>query len=192
MSTLPVMRNITICLCLLLCASLCTAQGGDKNADAQSRPDLSGAWVLDKSKIDLSSSDSDLAQGGMTLIVLHREPEIKITRKFRSKKRDYVQEIVFYSDARGETNPVLIGKDRIKSRTAWEDKRLVSNSLWRSQTERGVREIKVINSWELSPDGKTLIQTVMYSRSRVINPEKAGFLVEGEPSVIRRFFNRAP
>ena len=186
------MKKVALCFWLLSCVAVCLAQGGNKNSTVQSRPDLSGTWMLDKSKIDASSSDSDLAQGGMTLIVLHREPEIKITRKFRSGKKDYVQEIVFYSDARGETNPILTGKGRIKSRTAWEDNRLVSNSLWRHQTERGAQERKVINSWELSSDGKTLIQTIMYSRSRIINPERAGFLVEGEPRVITRFFNRAP
>ena len=185
-------KKVAVCFWLSSCVAVCLAQAGNKNSTVQSRPDLSGTWVLDKSKIDPKGADDDLVQDGMTLIVLHRDPEIKITRKFRSKKKDHVQEIVFYSDGRGETNPIRIGTGRIKSRTTWEDNKLVSSSLWRSQTERGVRERKVVNSWELSPDGKTLIQTVMYSRSRIINPERAGFLVEGEPSVTRRVFNRAP
>lgn len=186
-----VMRKITICLWLLSCAALGIAHDVSQKSASQGRPDLSGTWVLDRKKADLTRFDRDLRRGGITMIVQHLEPEIKITRKFKSEGKDRTQDLVYYTDGRGEKNPGLVTKDMVtESRTLWDGNRLVSKSLSRMRTSQGILEIEGLQKWELSADGRTLTQIITHGNLRS-NP--GGHLpIMFAPPPEKRFFNRVP
>jgi hypothetical protein len=184
------MRKIAICLWLLSCAALCVAQGGSENSKEESRPDLTGTWVLDRQKTDLARFDRDLRRGGITLIVRHLEPEIRITNKFRSEGKDRAQELVYYTDGRGEENPLLVTKGVVKSRTLWDGRKLVSKSFSQMRTSRGILQLEALQKWELSADGRTLTQTITYGDASFNPGGRAPLLFAPPPE--KRVFNRVP
>jgi hypothetical protein len=182
---------MAILLWLLLCATLCPAQVNNKKPVQQARPDLSGTWELDRSKSDLKGYDRDLREGGITLVVAHHEPQMKVTRKFRSEGKDQTQKLLYYTDSRGEENPVLMGKGTVKSKTIWDGHRIVTKSIYRKPTSRGIMSIETLIKWELSSDGSALIQTLTHNLPW-FNPSGAVYPILGYPNVEKRVFKRVP
>ena len=125
------------------------------------------------------------------MIVQHLEPEIKITRKFKSEGKDRTQELVYYTDGRGEKNPALVTKNTVaESRTLWDGNKLVSKSLSRMRTSQGIFEIEGLQKWELSADGRMLIQIITQGNMRSNPGGPVSILFAPPPE--KRVFNRVP
>ncbi len=125
---------------------------------AGSLPNFSGTWQLDKSR-SLVQSERALAhlatQGDLTLVISHREPDLKIEQhiKFRTTERTVVS--TYYTDGRETPNRNLRG-DVITSRSHWEQGALVTDL--RVVHERG-GDTQIVERRELmnlSEDGTRL------------------------------------
>ena len=100
------MKTILLLLCLFACAAAGAAAGDDRKKEGK-HPDLSGTWTLDRSKSDFGVFwDRPLAKTDATLVVVHNEPELKVTRTLRLNGREETKELVYYTDGRGESNPI--------------------------------------------------------------------------------------
>ena len=158
--------------------ALCAAQDGKSKSDA-GRPDFSGNWVLDHSKSALGPLERNLANAEVTLVISHKEPEFKMTRKANVGGREVSQILNYYSDGRGETNPPPFGSADIKTKTKWDKNKLVSSSSQSITTPRGETfYIDTSERRELSGDGKSLTITVSISSPR-------------GPQVIKQVYNKA-
>src|SRR5215216_5809102 len=116
------MRKTIILLCMTLSfATLCAAQDDKAKGDKAARPDMSGAWKLDKSKSQMGRlGQGQMANAVITLTISHKDPELKITRKLSLNGQQQVQELGYFTDGRGETNPAAVGNTNIKTKTKWD------------------------------------------------------------------------
>jgi hypothetical protein len=152
---LPMKKTI---LLMLILASFALAQD-NKSKDA--RPDFSGTWALDKAKSDLGPYERVVARGDITLVIEHKDPELKITRKFTAGGNTSSVVFAYYSDGRGETNPAALGNGDVKTKTRWDKKKLESkfSSSYKSPRDGRVTYFETIDRRELSADGKILTIT---------------------------------
>ena len=148
-------KGLALGACVLLWVAMCAAQ------DSKGRPDFGGSWTRDRSKSDFGRlRDSPDAKRDVTLLVSYEEPTLKLTRRTSFEGREERQELVYYTDGRGETNPSTLGRVGLKSQTKWDGKKIVSRStLTRRAPDGGTLELNSIEKWELSADGRTLTQT---------------------------------
>ena len=173
------MKQVRALLLLLGVAALCVAQDG-KAKSTEGRPDFSGNWVLDHGKSSLGPLERNLANAEVTLVIAHKEPEFKMTRKANSGGRELSQILNYYSDGRGETNPAILGSADIKSKTKWEKTRLVSNGSSSIRLPNGeTASLDFSEKRELSADGNTLTITDSISSPRGLQ-------------VIKQVYARAP
>jgi len=174
------MKRVIVLLCVLSLAAWCWAQDSKSKASA-ARPDFSGNWVLDHSRSSLGALERMLANAEITLVITHKEPELKISRKASVNGREQAQILTYYSDGRGETNPAVIGSTETKTRTKWDKTKLVSDASTSLNTPRGdTIHIDTSERRELSTDGNTLTITVSISGT----PQG--------PQVIKQVYGRAP
>ncbi|MCI0665346.1 MAG: hypothetical protein L0220_30155 [Acidobacteria bacterium] len=80
------MRKTWTVLLLIISAAI----GFGQETPKSNQPDLSGTWVLDMDRSDLAGPKSGLIYDSLTLIIEHREPEIKITRKLVKDRKETV------------------------------------------------------------------------------------------------------
>lgn len=150
-------------------------------------PELTGTWVFNLSKSDIGSPGGSPLYDELTLTIVHREPEIKILRQLRKKKRETTNRLIYYSDKRGESNPTMGGAS-LRSKTSWEGNILVSAGI----TRQGDPFLSVLTEtterWELSPDGNTLKQTSSFTGTLTIN----GHVSPAEHLRIVRVFEKKP
>ncbi len=140
-------------LWLLLAVTTCVAQNEGGRSDKQTKPDLSGRWVLDKSR-------SDKVEHDLTLNIFHLEPEIRITKSFVEDGRARIEESVYYTDGRLEPTTGEMALEYIfKPVTKWRGKTLVREFI---HVTKGTKfEIVTTEEWKLSKDGGTLTRTVV-------------------------------
>ena len=121
-----------------------------------------------------------MANAVVTLTITHKEPGLKITRKVSVGDQQQAQELSYFNDGRGETNPAAFGNTNVKTKTKWDGTKIVSKGtitiIPRSTSEPIY--IDLVEKRELSADGKTLVINLFIS-----NP--AG------NEVIKQVFNRA-
>ena len=154
------MKAILLTLCLLACAA--AADAG--KMEGKSRPDFSGTWRIDKSKSDFGEfSDRPLSKADATLVVEHKDPELKIRRTLSLDGREEVKEFTYYADERGETNQATIGVGEVKSKTKWDGDKVVSEARLTRRGQGGPYELNVVQKWQVSSDGKTLTNTTTIS-----------------------------
>jgi hypothetical protein len=169
-----------------------------KQKAAQTKPDFSGTWLLDRAKGNVGSSTT-LDQ---PVKITHHDPELRITRMISSNGQPTAQEFVYYTDGRGETNPTIIflststdvnrsvhDNDVTKSKTTWSGNKLVTRSTVRNLIGGHLLEFEMIDEWKLSPDGKTLTET---SRTVFHQDTSGTVFVPGAQPEIKRVFNRVP
>lgn len=181
------MRKIVVFLCVLSFVGLCVGQAGQKSP-AKSRPDFSGAWTLDSSRGNYKRFNAEVAKGGMTLNITQNEPEIKVTRKFILDGKEQTQELVYYTDERGEINPVMMSNVLIKSKTKWDGKKLVSKSTTETVGHGSKFWIDTTEKWELSADGETMTQTGSISQPRGNVPN--AIFVPANAEDVKKVFKR--
>lgn len=157
------------------------------------KPNFAGQWVLDKSKSTKGAVED------LTVLIQQEEPEIRITRRATNGSKERVDRLVYYSDARGETNTVSQAttaeeKTELKSVTKWDGNKLMIRSKAKMQSFGGGRstvEPARIEKWQISKDG-LLYWTTSYTfdgTGPIVEAMlKANILTPGED--IRRVFRR--
>lgn len=156
---------IAVFVFLLVLSSSALGQGSEK-ATSQAEPfNLSGTWILDRSKSDFGAlSDSPLVQAEVTLTIEHAAPELKIKRKETRDGREQLTELAYYTDGRGEMNPSTLGRVGVKTSTKWDGGKIVSTSkLTRRDASGKTSTLETTDRWQLSKDGRTLTQVTAIS-----------------------------
>ena len=159
------MRPMLLSLCLAACVVGAAARD-DKKKDEKPRPDLSGTWELDRSKSDFGLfRDRPISKADSTLVIAHRDPELKITRTLRLNEQQETKEFTYYTDGRGETNPATLGAGEVKSKTKWEGDKVAARARmsWPGRGGGAGVEMDVTQKWQVSSDGKTLTNTTLIS-----------------------------
>ena len=117
-------RASWVAILLPLITNLCFAQTQTgKNQSQQAAPDLGGVWVLDESRSNMGSGKDRLSEYSLT--VVHHEPEIRMTKKYKRGGRQYTEELIYHTDGRPE---LKAGRLDSSSNTRWRDGKLVSTS----------------------------------------------------------------
>lgn len=154
-----VVANVFTSILLATCLS-----AGHQNDKKKATPNFSGTWVLNKSRSSLGRfGQGPFANAELTLVILHDEPELKITRKTTLNGTERGQEMVYYSDGRGETNAAAFGNNEVKTKTKWEGTKLVSKSSISRSFRRETFFTDTSERRELSEDGRSLTITVSIS-----------------------------
>ncbi len=156
---------LTMCL-VFACAAAGAAARGEGKKEEKPRPDLSGTWELDKSKSDFGLfRDRPISKADSTLVIAHREPELKIRRTLRLGGQQEVKEFTYYTDGRGETNPAAVGAGEVKSKTKWDGSKVSAHAkmTWPGQNGSAGVEMDVTQKWQVSSDGKSLTNTTAFS-----------------------------
>lgn len=156
-------RTKIIVLSLLCCWAVCSAQDKDSKPNAAvSKPDLSGTWVFDFSQSDVGQVGSNPDYDELILEIVHHEPELKILRRWKKKKGETSQKLLYHSDKRRDTNLGIDGDIRVRSRTHWEGAVLVTSGTISRFFGEVALQTEMTERWELTPDGNTLKQTGSY------------------------------
>src|SRR6185295_6375645 len=148
---------------LLLAVSVCLAQSDGNKSNKKTPPNLSGIWMLDYSRSSLDPATKKKMIEYL-LTIVHREPEIKITKKYKKSGREYSEEMVYYTDGRTEVSSRGGLRDP-ESVTRWQGNKLVRRSTFgpgRFDTFPPL-ETATTEEWKLSADGKTLTRTITNS-----------------------------
>jgi hypothetical protein len=159
-------RLLSASLLLAALAAAAAAAHGDGKKEAKAPPDLSGTWEIDRAKSDFGIfADRPVSKADATLVVLHREPELKITRTLKLNGQQETKEFTYYTDGRGETNPATIGAGEVKSKTKWEGGKVAARAkmTWPGQNGAPGVEMEVTQKWQVSSDGKSLTNTTTFS-----------------------------
>jgi hypothetical protein len=162
--------RVTLVCVLLLAASAAATTGPPSPAavargEGKARPDFSGTWELDRSKSDFGPfGGRPLAKADSTIVVTHRDPELKIARTLRMNGREETREFVYYTDGRGETNPAAFGGPALKTQTKWEGERVwaYAKTTWPARDGRPAVELETTQRWHLSSGGRTLTHATLY------------------------------
>lgn len=130
--------------------------------DRKDRPDFSGTWRMTESK-NIATNDRT-GTYSKTLVIVHHEPEIKITIHFTENGQEKRHDEIYFTDGRGETNRTF--RDQVvKSMTKWDGSKLEVHHFDTTSTadpSSGAKTFKVelIEKWQLSKDDKVLTKTI--------------------------------
>ena len=134
-------------------------------AQTTTKPDLTGVWTFDESRSKIDTRVADKLQD-YVLTIVHKEPEIRVTRSYRQDGRDHTEESIYYTDGRPEFNSRTGRKDS-EPVTRWRGQKLVRRTVTKltgnSPATFPPLEAVTTEEWELSADGKTLTRTVILS-----------------------------
>lgn len=182
-------------VCLLNSSDLIVgrAQNEKKGASA-TRKVLSGVWILENQKAEYSfDTDMDL-----TLDITQNDPEIVVTRTYTYEGSENRQELHYFSDQRGETNPTIVEGQTVNSKTKWAGDKLVSRSSGRTEYAPTVSvKYDRVDEWKLSKDGQTLVQTTtIYNVQRsdnrpILTADGRSVLPLFSSDVTKRLFRRS-
>jgi hypothetical protein len=111
-----------------------------------SRPDFSGRWELDKAQSDFGSIPPDESA---TELIDHKDPKLNITQHWKNAEGEYTR--VWQLTTDGAENVNRADGTEIRSRTHWEDTRLITE--WEMKSQANLVEGKNIRA--ISEDGKT-------------------------------------
>ncbi|MGI8787652.1 MAG: hypothetical protein ACR2HG_07835 [Pyrinomonadaceae bacterium] len=136
----------------------------DKNSVEKPKPDFSGTWILDRAKS--KKVDFDL-----TLIVVHKEPEMKVTKIYNFKGAKKTDEQTYYTDGRRVPDSEM-GSEIITQQAFWAGNNLIHKYQVSKAQGKTVEQTNT-EKWELSKDGKTLTLT-MTETLPATNPNQNG------------------
>ena len=151
-------RLFAALLCAL-CSTLCLGQDAKGGATKPERPDFSGTWAFDGSRSNLPPQISS-AVTEWTLVISQREPEVKADETIVTARGKSEVHSVQYTDGR----PVETRTHRCKSK--WDKTRLV-RKCENLEPRGGENDNRFTERWELSADGRTLMQRVTVPPLRV-------------------------
>jgi hypothetical protein len=165
------MKILISSLAVFLCLTFGYVQVATKRTGTAA-PNLTGAWDLNKEKSDLRDDRDELRTSEIGLTISNNEPELRVTRRFPLANFSFV----YYTDGRGETNSAMKGHDLIKSKTAWNGKKLISKYTVRRIVDGRWQTVGAVDEWTLSDDGSTLtLNTLLYRLSDVSAERSGGF-----------------
>jgi len=144
------------CFCWLLGS----ARPASNAQVAHQHPNLTGIWVLDRSQ---SIPQRPGRKYSKTLEIKHNDPEITVASQVETDGWKTRRTFTLFTDGRGEVNKDEAGK--YKSVSHWSGSQLerrYSRVLRINRQGPGIGELmfvdlKAVELWELSDDGKTLI-----------------------------------
>lgn len=157
---------VSVALSLLPMTTLCLAQNpASQKQTKPAGPDLSGVWLLDESRSNVGSGKDRLSEYSLTIV--HHEPQIRMTKKYKRGARQITEELIYYTDGRPELKG---GRLDSQSMTRWRDGKLVNTS---RSTPAGVQtnpplEFISTDEWELSKNGQTLTRTIITTGAIVL------------------------
>ena len=163
------MRRSLSASLLTVFLTLCLSAGAAGDDKKKARPDFSGRWELDRSKSEYGLfEDRPLSKAEATLVVTHREPELKFVRTLRLNGREETKEFTYYTDGRGESNPGAFGSGVLDSKTSWDGERVAAHAktTWPAREGRPEVVLETTQTWQLSSGGRALTHT-----TRVVNGE---------------------
>jgi hypothetical protein len=117
-------------------------------APAADKPNFSGDWTLDANKSEFGPMP---APATMTRKIEHNDPGVTVTQETTGGPQGDQTLTLKYSTDGKETVNQLMGND-VKTKAIWEGNALVIAM----SADIGGNEIKLVNKWTLSEDGKTL------------------------------------
>ena len=126
-------------------------------------PDLSGVWALDESRSEIDPRLTDKVQD-YVLTIVHKEPEIRLTKTYQQYGSKKTEESIYYTDGRPEYHS-RTGKNS-EPVTRWRGNKLVRKSVTAPFGPRMGSfpvETVMIEEFQLSADGKTLSRTITHS-----------------------------
>jgi hypothetical protein len=144
------MKHLIAVACLFLTASFGLAHGEPQKTPP---PDFTGTWVLVPSKSNVDSEIKDYV-----LTIVHREPEIRFSKKYKRGKREITEESIYHTDGRPEFATHQSVNDSLPE-TRWRGQKLVRRTVTRA---RGSIQLEFVNyeEWSISPDKQTLTRTI--------------------------------
>jgi len=160
-TSLPVLSGSWLLIVLTL-VSVTSGQAQKLN----DKPNFTGTWVANNLMSDPEMTD-------LRLVILHNDPELKITLRSVKSGRTFGV-LTYYTDGRGEINPVLHItnlNNEPKSKTKWQGKKLSITSAEEllppeldSRLDPTRRNLKAFyywtETWQLAKDG-LLTQTIL-------------------------------
>jgi hypothetical protein len=149
------MKGSNYVLSLLLASTVCVAQSVKRKSSEDLGPDLSGTWVLDEAKSHFGLEHNANIKDYM-LTIAHREPEIRISKKFKRRGREVKEELIYHTDGRLAFSSLYGYREAV---TRWRRRKLVSRSATRIGGALSL-EVSTTEEWALSEDGKILTETV--------------------------------
>jgi hypothetical protein len=153
-------------------------------AQEQANPNFSGTWIFD-AKSSRVSDDFKKEFKDYTLVIIHTEPEIKITRSAVLKNENGSADLILYTDKRGEKNrPYFrVTAQEAVSKTFWKKGVLVSESIEKFPESIDWR-LQRTEKYSLSEDKKTLTLNV------TTNNNSAGQLITSSDGSYKWVFRR--
>ena len=123
-------------------------------AAQDAKPDFSGKWTLDIAKSDFGQMPPP---DSIVAIIEHREPNLKITATQKGQQGEITNERVMTTDGKENSNTLktMMGDQPITSTTKWNGKALATAFRLTIQD----MSLDVVESWEMSADGKALTVT---------------------------------
>ena len=131
--------------------------------------DMSGTWLLDKTKSDPIRMGRGGDAGGpppdinITLVINQTAGDISISRTMSMRGNDRTSEQKFTLDGKESTNPSSMGRGEFKGKAKIDGANLVIEGTQKINTPNGEFEIGVKDEYALSPDGKVLTLTTTRS-----------------------------
>jgi hypothetical protein len=155
---MTVLRSLLF-LCLVFGASVAQTKNSSKTT---TRPDLNGVWALDEARSEIDPRL--IEEHDYVLTIVHKEPEIRLTRTFERHGRKLKEETIYYTDGRPEFHSQTGYNSEPETR--WRGKKLVRKVVTSSYGgSSGIftsLPIVMIEEIELSADGKTLTRTITH------------------------------
>ncbi|MBI3649782.1 MAG: hypothetical protein HY231_01900 [Acidobacteria bacterium] len=166
----------TLVLGFLISLIFFTVTTIEAGSAAEAKPNFSGNWALDLGRSNFGRlGPAQFKNARMTLKISHREPQLKIARQASMNGQTRNQNLIYYTDGRGEANPNLLTNEMMNSKTKWEGVKLISRSLSSMAFNGQAINIEAIEKRELSSDGKTLTITNTISSPRGVDIVKLVF-----------------
>jgi len=114
-------------------------------AVAADKPNFSGEWKIN---IDKSNFGPMPPPSSMTRKVAHEDPSLTIDEAQSGAQGDMKTTSKYTTDGKESTNEMM--GQPVKGTAAWDGKKLVITR----KADFGGNEIKIVNTWSLSDDGK--------------------------------------
>jgi hypothetical protein len=149
-------RVLLLPLCLLSAIVSCAGQTSALSTK-EAKPDLNGVWVFDTAKSNEFRGKDE--RTNYVLTIVQKEPEIKITARFKQGGRDITTENTYYTDGRR----VSFRDPEVETR--WRGHKLVMVSSFRAPVNKVIVPDSIVTTveWILSADGNTLTRTTTTS-----------------------------
>jgi len=128
-------------------------------AMAQTKPDFSGDWKLNKEKSDFGPIP---APDSMSLKIEHHDPDLKVTTHATGGPQGDIDYEAKYTTDGKECANQFGDRVKLKSKLVWDGATLVIDS----NMDASEMQLTIKGRWTLSEDGKSLTQTAHFESAQ--------------------------